>query len=474
MMKRIGIVALMLGVCATLAVSQQPPRVVRDVVVTPTIGQPEIQRVRVMLQAIEATKNNPGLLKQLTDLVQNNPGKTPEQLANEFLGKNPSLNTPEGLKQFEKLAEGLQASAPPKSTPGTTPAPISPNPPPPSKTNVPNSPTQTPTPTQTPAATPTQNPETPMVGGQQPVPPVGSNPPTAAPMTSVEPMPPPVTPATNGQPNGTPTTPQTAPTTLQKTAPKTPATPPATTPEDKQFQAVAGWWEKNVGPLKDTPAIKDVLTEFVKGAGSTSGKSPLSEIIGAAEGNDKGSFGKWVSSNLKGNNWNLPEMGKSGGNWKTGAGNFTAPNLPSASVGFSFGDGDTSWTPVILLGLFVTGSLLGWWLWPKITGRSRSVPTPLAGLGPWPIDPRKITNRENLIVAFEYLSVLSCGYGAKNWNHVTIANELRRVVPEADPIADELGELYALARYTPAEETLPVHVIPDARRFLCELAGVRA
>ena len=82
--------------------------------------------------------------------------------------------------------------------------------------------------------------------------------------------------------------------------------------------------------------------------------------------------------------------------------------------------------------------------------------------------------RENLIVAFEYLSVLSCGYGAKNWNHITIANELRRVVPEADPIADELGELYALARYTPAEQTLPPHVIPDARQFLCELAGVRA
>ena len=227
-----------------------------------------------------------------------------------------------------------------------------------------------------------------------------------------------------------------------------------------------------MGPLDKTPAIKDVLTEFVKGAGSTSGKSPLSQIIEAAEGKDKGSFGKWVSSNLKGNNWNLPEMGKSGGNWKTGASSFSAPNLPSASGGFGFGDGETSWTPVILLGILVTGSLLSWWLWPKITGRSRSVPTPLAGLGPWPIDPRKIANRENLIVAFEYLSVLSCGYGAKNWNHITIANELRRVVPEADPIADELGELYALARYTPAEETLPVHVIPEARRYLCELARV--
>ena len=68
-------------------------------------------------------------------------------------------------------------------------------------------------------------------------------------------------------------------------------------------------------------------------------------------------------------------------------------------------------------------------LWPRLVGTRSGDPRLLAGLGPWPVDPRTIADRAALVRAFEYLSVLRCGTGAKVWNHVTIAAELRRLYP---------------------------------------------
>jgi hypothetical protein len=90
------------------------------------------------------------------------------------------------------------------------------------------------------------------------------------------------------------------------------------------------------------------------------------------------------------------------------------------------------------------------------------------------VDPRHITDREALVKAFEYLSVLVCGRGARVWNHVTIASALERAVPQAEALADPLARLYAVARYTPADEPLPPGAIAEARGYLCDLAGVSA
>lgn len=118
--------------------------------------------------------------------------------------------------------------------------------------------------------------------------------------------------------------------------------------------------------------------------------------------------------------------------------------------------------------------LVLWWLWPKLMARGEPGPRPLPGLGPWPVDPRHIADREALVKAFEYLSVLVCGGGARVWNHLTIASALERAVPQAEALADPLARLYAVARYTPAYEPLPPGAIAEAREYLCELAGVSA
>jgi hypothetical protein len=148
--------------------------------------------------------------------------------------------------------------------------------------------------------------------------------------------------------------------------------------------------------------------------------------------------------------------------------------MPSGSPAGGFGGvGGDSWLPVILLGAFAVVGLVLWWIWPKLKARGHAEPQQVPGLGPWPVDPRTISDRESLVKAFEYLSVLQCGTGARTWNHVTIADGLRRVVPSAREIADPLSELYAVARYTPVDEPFPTPFLNDARGYLCRLAGVK-
>jgi hypothetical protein len=90
------------------------------------------------------------------------------------------------------------------------------------------------------------------------------------------------------------------------------------------------------------------------------------------------------------------------------------------------------------------------------------------------VDPRAIADREALVRAFEYLSVRSCGDGAKVLNHVALAAALRAGGGPAGDAAEPLARLYAVARYTPADEPLPESALAEARNYLCRLAGVTA
>jgi len=107
-------------------------------------------------------------------------------------------------------------------------------------------------------------------------------------------------------------------------------------------------------------------------------------------------------------------------------------------------------------------------------------------LGPWPVNPAAVANREELVKAFEYLSLLWLGSTARNWNHETIAEQLAKqskpaamAAPLCDPdgqrhAAGELAALYERARYAPAAEPLPEEALLAARRDLAFLAGMPA
>jgi hypothetical protein len=240
----------------------------------------------------------------------------------------------------------------------------------------------------------------------------------------------------------------------------------------QQFQAIAGWWEKNVGPLDETPALRQLLQELITGrSGYSSDDGTLGDLLDGPTGER---FGK-LADRLASSGWKLPELGLGKG-WGGGS-SFTSPSTaPGTSFGGvgGVGGGSGSWLPVVALLVVAAVGLVFWWLWPKLMVRGEQSPRPLPGLGPWPVDPRTITDREALVKAFEYLSILVCGAGARAWNHVTIAAALERAAPHAEALAEPLAKLYAMARYTPADEPLPPNAIVEAREYLCELAGVSA
>jgi hypothetical protein len=267
------------------------------------------------------------------------------------------------------------------------------------------------------------------------------------------------------------------------------------------YQQVVGMWENNFGSIEKTPELKQSLIDMFSGEGKSpwdgqgnpnGGNSPFNG------GNNPGQQKPWWDN---GNNSNTgsqsgfiswlknstangpPSWWKNMTNWQNstpppnaGSG-WKAPQAPSGGVNApSFGGdvGGAAVPVVILVGLVVAAvaAFLVWRYWPQIQAM-RSKPKPVGGLGPWTIDPRDVVDRDTLVKAFEYLSVLICGDGARVWNHQTIADAFREHVPGAAPFADPLARLYALARYSPADEPIAPADIAEARGYLCRLAEVQ-
>src|SRR5205823_9402704 len=89
----------------------------------------------------------------------------------------------------------------------------------------------------------------------------------------------------------------------------------------------------------------------------------------------------------------------------------------SGSGGLDFGVPglEGSVLPLVVLAGLIIGGLL---LWKFLYFRDPRPTTPvydLGGLGRWPVDPRAIATREDLVRAFEYLSVMICGPAARMW-----------------------------------------------------------
>jgi hypothetical protein len=91
-------------------------------------------------------------------------------------------------------------------------------------------------------------------------------------------------------------------------------------------------------------------------------------------------------------------------------------------------------------------------------------------LGPWPVDPRRVKTRQELIAAFEYLALLKCGADAVHWHHRDVASRLSGdAVSRSD--AKTLADLYEQARYTPLMAQSSANW-ESSRTPLCRLSGV--
>jgi hypothetical protein len=182
------------------------------------------------------------------------------------------------------------------------------------------------------------------------------------------------------------------------------------------------------------------------------------------------------------------------------------------------GPNETTWQILLAVAGVVLGGLV---LWKLLSRAQRAATRSHAAwtLGPWPVDPAGVQTREELIRAFEYLSLLCLGPAAQHWNHRMIADQLssqgsgvrsqesgvrsqesavrsqesgirdgrsenqaselsstedsvrpRNPRPERRRAAEHLARLYEQARYAPLGDPLPTTSIAAARRDLCLLA----
>jgi hypothetical protein len=147
------------------------------------------------------------------------------------------------------------------------------------------------------------------------------------------------------------------------------------------------------------------------------------------------------------------------------------PSGPAGTSGFGAG--------LVWIGVAGIGVLLLWQLWGRFASRSVAAKGLLPRrLGAWPVHPARVASREELIQAFEYLSLLRLGMAARTWNHREIAVGLGAAAtggsPERQAAANWLAALYEQARYAPENEPLPGAALVEARRNLCLLSGVAA
>lgn len=258
----------------------------------------------------------------------------------------------------------------------------------------------------------------------------------------------------------------------------------------KSMSALASLWERNVGPLDDTPEVKRALFDLVSGENGfdfdmkdDSGNSFWDALKNNNGKGDNSAFSDLLNDG-GGESWNWPKFEQPNIGWNKWFGNSSPPSnppipqphLPEASSNWSFGGGGSmgglsgSWMTVLLLGFVFLGALLLWWYLKETKTPGDGVQR--NGLGPWPIDPRAINSREDVVKAFEYLSVLICGPSAKMWTHGTIAEALTDLTIAQGEVAMKLARLYELARYAPIEEPLTRVEVIEARHIVCDLAEV--
>jgi hypothetical protein len=168
------------------------------------------------------------------------------------------------------------------------------------------------------------------------------------------------------------------------------------------------------------------------------------------------SLSKFKPVNLPRWNWTMPSLPR------PTLPPVSTPSLPTASA---FG-ALAAW----LLGIGLLAVLL-WQAarWLKLAERSTRAAT--QHLGAWPLDPRHVATRSELVQAFDFLALLVLGPQARTWNHNAIARSFAQRDAAHAEAAGQLAALYEQARYVGGDDMLPDSDRAQARQALSQLAG---
>jgi hypothetical protein len=258
--------------------------------------------------------------------------------------------------------------------------------------------------------------------------------------------------------------------------PGTPPSPPSEhpNPEESLRRWLVDNFNPNKGPLADSPAFQDAVRELRR--------MPLNiEPPAADNAGWMGKFAQWTQGFTKSDVWpraDWPSMKK----WRLPS-TKSLPKIQSPISAPSFGPAPNVTLPsattlsralqVLWIALIAAAAILVWKLLggniPGV-GRLRK-----AGwrLGPWPVSPDAVASRQDVVRAFEYLSLLKLGPTVKSRNHIELAADLGPTTVDARQAANHLASVYEKARYTPADEPLSADAIAAARKELCFLAGAK-
>jgi hypothetical protein len=235
------------------------------------------------------------------------------------------------------------------------------------------------------------------------------------------------------------------------------------------------WMEKNFG---DSPAAQEAMKDLINSFSKGDMKGMFDDVPELKNGAWK-DIGDWGKSNgldigkikppdLSTGQGGSPNLGGGGGSsWGSGGG---GGSIGGGGGGVGLGGGGTALAVIagIAGALFLALILFRRW---KIDQARRAAHGAAGGLG---IDLESIRTREELVRAFDHVSLDQIGEEARAWNHRVIADQIAGTRPAQAAPATELAGLYERARYAPTDEDLSAGEFADARRDLRTIAGVPA
>jgi hypothetical protein len=235
------------------------------------------------------------------------------------------------------------------------------------------------------------------------------------------------------------------------------------------------WMEKNFG---DSPAAQDAVKDLVNSLQNGDMKGMFDDIPELKNGGWK-DVADWGKSNgmdlskVKPPDINTGKGGSSGNGGGGGSSWGSGGGGGGGSVGGGGGVGLGGGGPALLViagiagALFLALLLFRRWKFDQARRMAQG-----AG-GPDGIDFDAIRTREELVQAFDHVSLDQIGDEARTWNHRVIADQFAEVKPAQAAPATELAGLYERARYAPVDEDLSAGDFADARRDLRVIAGDR-
>ena len=283
-----------------------------------------------------------------------------------------------------------------------------------------------------------------------------------------------------------------------KTTPKAGAGPSGPAPSENgrkisklasRLQEYVKTFQRRNSALGQSSTIQETVRKLTRGSKGAGGRKSGS---GSASSGSSGKSGGGAGPSLPGGNLGLGKVGSDGGGLFGFKGGLSLPSLPSFK--WPFGGSSASFPavgapsvggavgrPEMWGGLLwvIVAVALALALWRVAAWRQEALERRRQAdgwvLGAWPVNPAAVRTRQELVLAFEYLSLLLLGRPAQSWNHRQIADGMGgRAAEPRRRAADQLAGLYEHGRYAPPDDSLTEAELAAARRDLCYLAGVPA